>query len=342
MVLFAGTLGVLAGRRERPGWWWIVPVLAAVWANYHGSFILAPLLVGLAWLEDLRSGWPGSRRTLATLIATVLATFATPFGPGVWAYAIGLARNPAVSGRISEWQPPSVTDVPGALFWISVVVAAVALVALARRGRAIAWPALLGFAVFAALAAIAARGVAWWPAIAVVTLAPLLGPGDPAAQAPTRPARRSALNGAVAALLVVAAVAALPFWRPTDPDLHAPSGLLAQAPPGVTAALRDLATPADRVWNPQVWGSWFEFAVPEPAYAFDSRVEIFPAEAWAAGDQVAAARGDWQGVLAAAGVTIVVTEGPKSSALARALAGTPTWRLVHADDLGTVWARASE
>jgi hypothetical protein len=199
---------------------------------------------------------------------------------------------------------------------------------------------MLALAVFAALAAIAARGVAWWPAVAVVAVAGLL-PGA-AADAPTRTWRRTPLNALVAALIVAAGIAVLPVWRPVDRDLGAPSGLLAQAPSGITAAVRDLATPADRVWNPQVWGSWFEFAVPAPAYAFDSRVEVFPGFLWETADAVAAAQTGWETALDHYGATIVVTEGAATSPLARVLADAAGWRLVHADDLGTVWARVTQ
>ena len=220
MAFFAGALSTLAGRRERPGWWWLVPLLAVIWVNYHGSFILAPVLVGLAWLEDVRDRWPGARRTLATLMATTAATLLNPFGLAVWRYALDIAGNHEISARISEWQPPRPTDVPGALFWISVVAVFVVVVVIARRRGSIPWPTVLGLLVFAGLGGIAARGVAWWPAIAVVSLAALLGEPGPASQ-PTaaRPRPGSALNAAVAAALVLAGVALLPWWRATDPGL---------------------------------------------------------------------------------------------------------------------------
>ena len=123
----------------------------------------------------------------------------------------------------------------------------------------------------------------------------------------------SPLNALVGAVLVLAGVAFLPAWRPIDRALGAPSGLLAFAPSGVTAALRGLATPEDRVWNPQPWGSWFEFAVPAPAYALDSRIEVIPPEAWRDADVVASAGPGWDAILDAAGVTIVVmdsSDGP--------------------------------
>ena len=62
LVLFAATLFVLADRANRDRWLWTLPVIAMAWANIHGSFILAPVLVALACLEDLLARTPIARR----------------------------------------------------------------------------------------------------------------------------------------------------------------------------------------------------------------------------------------------------------------------------------------
>jgi hypothetical protein len=73
MACFAIALLLTVGRREYPGAFWLVPVVAAVWANLHGSFFLAPLIVGLAWIEDVYDRDGGARRTFLVGAVTVLA-----------------------------------------------------------------------------------------------------------------------------------------------------------------------------------------------------------------------------------------------------------------------------
>jgi hypothetical protein len=338
MACFAVALLLLAGRRDRPRGLWLLPLVAAAWANLHGSFVLAPLLVGLAWLADLHDRSPRARLTFVAAMATAAATLATPFGIEAWRYAASLSTNRDVTARITEWQPATPTDVPGALFWGSVVLVGLALVVIARRRRGLRWPALVTLLAFAALGAMAARGIAWWPAIAAVTLAGLLAPPAGGVSRPTP--RGSALNAFVAVVLVLAGVALLPAWRPIDPGQGAPAGLLTFAPSGVTAALRERAGPSDRVWNPQPWGSWLEFAVPAPAYAFDSRIEVIPAQAWADGDVVAAAGPGWEAILDRYGVTIIVTQAPSTSPLTGPLRADGGWDLAFADADGAVWMRA--
>ena len=93
MALFALTLLLVTERRTHPRWLWGVPVLVVVWANIHGSFFLGPLALGLAWLEDLHDGNPRVGITLVVGAACALAACVTPFGPAVWAYAVGLTSN---------------------------------------------------------------------------------------------------------------------------------------------------------------------------------------------------------------------------------------------------------
>ena len=85
--------------------------------------------------------------------------------------------------------------------------------------------------------------------------------------------------------------------------------MLTDAPPGITAALADLAEPGDHVFNPQPWGSWFEFALPGQLVAIDSRIELYPAQVWDDYAKVVAGVDGWQGILHAWDVTFVVVEG---------------------------------
>jgi hypothetical protein len=314
MTVFAVVLLLVADRRAHPGRLWAVPILVLVWANVHGSFFLGPLVLGLAWLEDVHDRVERRHRTLLLAVVAAVAACITPFGPAVWAYAAGLSTNAEVTRLITEWQPTSLRDVPGLLFFGS----ALGIVALlARRGRVVSWPALAWLAVFFAIGAYAARGVAWWSLGALVPVAGLLGAaGEARAElAGTRLMRR--FNVAIAGVIVIASVALLPLWRPTDVGLAAPQGVLTSAPSGITAALRGLARPGDRLFNPQPWGSWFEFALPDLAVAIDSRIELIPVATWDEYDSVAAGGEGWQAQLDDWAVTIAVVQAGDAGLAAR-------------------------
>lgn len=328
MACFVLTLMLVVPRRDQPRRLWLVPLVVAVWANLHGSFILGPLVLGLAWVEDVHDRVVRAHRALVVLVVSALAACLTPFGPGVWGYAVGLSTDPSVTARTTEWQPTTVRDLAGLLFFAA---CAAVVVLLARRRDAVRWPALLWLGAFSALGLYAVRGIAWWPFAAAAAVAPLLV-SPTLARLPVG-ARR--LNAAVAVGVAVATVALLPLWRPTDPRTGLPVAVLTDAPPGITAALRQLVRPGDRVLNPQRWGSWLEFAFPDATVAVDSRIEFFPAQVWTDHEVVYGGLDGWQERLASWGVTVAIT-GPADASLARRLESLG-WMRTHDDADGAIW-----
>jgi hypothetical protein len=336
MALMTLTLLIVADRRAHPGRLWAVPVIVLVWANIHGSFFLGPVVLGLAWLEDLHEGSPNGHRALPVAVVAAVAAMVNPFGPQVWVYAAGLSTNAVVTSRISEWEPTSLRTVPGLLFFGSV---ALIVVVLARRERATPWPTLLWLGVFAAIGAYAIRGVAWWPLGAAVAVAGVLAtstvpssetrPGEP-----VRRERKSPLNLVVVGLIVVLCFVLLPVWRPLDARVGAPQNLVGDAPAGITAALRDLAKSGDRILNPQPWGSWFELALPDNPVVLDSRIEVFPVKVWDDYDVVRSGGDSWQAILADWHPRFIVVGADERAFIARLT--TAGWTSAYSDRDGTV------
>jgi hypothetical protein len=389
IVLFAATLYLLAIRDVRPRTVWLIPVLALVWANLHGTFLFAPALCGLAWLADLyeAAAHPGAprprglvlhRMLVIGLVATV-ATLLNPFGPAVWGYVANLTSNPTIAARVSEWRSPSPLTVPGALIWLSVIlVAALAIVRVRRAsgsestlGRtpggtprrktrrpgafratgAIPWPGLLTLVLFGGFALVSGRGTAWWPFAAAFVIAPWLAPtlvpettsdGAPEgarAPRPTPPLLRR-LNLAIVVALALTGVALLPVWRPIG-AAGVPSGTLAEAPQAIaqqldTTLCEGSPTPP-RVWNPQLWGSWLEFAASCAQYAFDSRIELFSDQVWTDDQTVATAAPGWDAVLARYRVQAVITDASTEQALDAALERSALWTRAYSDCNGSIW-----
>ena len=240
-----------------------------------------------------------------------------------------------MTARITEWQPTSLRNVPGMLFFAS---AMAVVVLIARRGRTTPWPTLAWLAVFFLIGAYALRGVAWWPLGAVAAIAGVLITGpvvDPSRPVPLGSPTLRRLNAVVAIAIVAVGVVLLPVWRPIEPGLDAPQGVVGIAPPGITADLADRARPGDRVFNPQPWGSWFEFALPDLPVAIDSRIELFPPDIWDTYENIVAGGEGWADQLRGWGVTIVVV-GTRDTAMAARLPGAG-WQQVYADADGSVW-----
>ena len=333
MVCFVVALLLVVERRAHPRRLWLMPLIVAVWANLHGSFFLGPLVVGLAWLEDLHDGRQEARQTLAIAIVSAAAACLTPTGPFVWVYAAGLSSNASVTTRVTEWQPTAVRDIPGLLFFVSVAAIGVLI---ARAGRRVPWPTLAWLGVFLAIGLYAERGIAWWPMAAVAATAGSLIPAMSIRSGGETQAMRR-LNALVGGVVALACLLALPSNRPIVPGAVVSTELAAPAPPGVTATLRDLAAPGDRVFNPQTWGSWFEYALPKVLVAVDSRIEFFREDVWDRYEAVLAGREGWQEQLDEWDVRFIVTtarEAPFGDRLAAA-----GWRELYRDGDGAVYAR---
>ena len=132
---------------------------------------------------------------MVVLVAGTVATVVTPFGPSVWAYAIGIGADPQIAAQVSEWQRTTPFTVPGLLFYVSAVAALG--VAVWRRAR-LSLADWLWLGALLVIGAWAVRGIAWWPLGAVLV------------------DRRGAARGAGGSMLVLRLVAptgsTLPSW----------------------------------------------------------------------------------------------------------------------------------
>jgi hypothetical protein len=328
--LFTAT-GLLLVRRDR--WTWLVPVLAAVWANVHGSFVLAPVLVALVVVGDLFDRRRPTR-SLAVLAATVLATFVTPFGAGVWSYALDIARDDTIRHFVAEWRPPTLTSVGGAAFWASGL--AVALVGVVRR-RAVRAIDVVTLVVFFGLAAPAVRGTLWWALVAPPVLAGWFATRSDTL--PWRHRRPDAFALVAAACIVSLLPAAFLLRGGTDPVTGAPFRLAADAPEVLVDAVRASVPRGSRLLVYQPFASWFEYSLPSDPVMVDSRIELYPDRVWSDYDHAIAATDRWEEIVEAYGVAAVIL--PPDAVLRGPLTRAPEWTMASDGPAGSVFVRRS-
>ena len=119
---------------------WFVPVIMLFWANSHGGFV-AGFCIFAAYmfcrsLEAVamygRGAWPLLLRFGMMVLATALATFINPYGPGLHAwlhYALSMPRP-----EIVEWHPPDLLNPLTIPLWLMIGTWALALT-FTRRSR---------------------------------------------------------------------------------------------------------------------------------------------------------------------------------------------------------------
>ena len=175
----------------------------ALWANLHGSVLLAASVASIRWLQDARSH---RARTALLLAATWLATLCSPYAADLPAYYRSTVGNPAFREVLSQWKPLALTG-RAAPTWL--LVAAV-VVLVVRRGWRV-WqfePAVL--LVLAALTANSVRGTAFLALAAVALLPGLI---EQSGRERVTSGHRVAIAVAALALSALLAAAALTHIR---------------------------------------------------------------------------------------------------------------------------------
>jgi hypothetical protein len=304
-----------------------------VWANVHGSFVLAPGLVAFTLWEDLLER-KDPRPTMLLFLATAGATFVTPFGGSVWTYALDLIGNETIRSSVAEWRPPSPLSISGGPFWASVV--AVAILGVSKR-RVIHAVDVARLLVFFALGVPALRGTLWWALAAPPIVAGWFEARDPVGPGPSG-GSRWVPTSVVTAIVLVALALSLSFRAGTDPVTGGPARLAADAPEDLVNATRRVLPPGSRLLVFQRFASWFEYSLPEDPVMVDSRIELFPGSVWHDYLLVIRADGGWEEILDRYGIQGVVL--PPGEPLGVELSRAPGWTRGAQIPTGSVFVRS--
>jgi hypothetical protein len=325
--LFLITTWILRDRAENPSRLVWLPVVAVVWANLHGSFVLMLVMCGIAFGVDVverRRTW---RWTGAAMFGCLFGTLINPWGFGIYGYVADLATAPIVRDVIDEWRPLWRLSPAGP----AALTASAVLVTLFATGK-LRRPTLeegLGLAAFSALAVSSGRSLLW----ACLYFPPVIGGMVVARreQLPDRSRLTLILSVVVAALLLMG------LGRVVLAD--GPDVLLSEAPQGITDEVERIASPDDRVFDGR-WGSWFEFALPQLPMFVDARAELFPQQVWNDFFTISAARGPWREALDRWKFDIVVADYGRQQRLIGRLGSAPGWTEVYRDGDGVIFERS--
>jgi len=223
-LLFLVLLLIVLDRHRRGQRWpvllWSIPI-AVLWANCHGSFLLAPGIAGLfalgtAWTTARAgSGTPaqrilaGVRASVPFAVASVVMTLACALNPAGWsllAFPFQLQKSELIRHVIKEWLPtfsPLFMEAPVFRVFMAIFVASLVPVIWLRRHLQ-ATDVLL-YLFFAALALERSRHIVWFGFVALYVVGRLL--------AHVRLDRRRELQvqGAAAALALAGFCACMAF-----------------------------------------------------------------------------------------------------------------------------------
>lgn len=151
-------LDLITSRRYRR-----LPLLGVVWANFHGMFVLLPLLLGVHGIACLLDhtdetwrdkGWV--KRWGLSMMGVVLSPLLTPHGLGLYHYVWQTLTYRPFSQHINEWLSPNFTS-PLSLVFLGLILGVIGL-SWCLKERLSAWEIAL-WAIFTAGALKAVRNI---------------------------------------------------------------------------------------------------------------------------------------------------------------------------------------
>lgn len=359
-VLDRWQAGKLSGR-----WLWALPATMALWANAHGGFLVAFLLLGayggadaLRLLAGSAETRPGAARRLRELtmagVAVVGATLLNPAGAGLLEHVTGYFGKQLLVDNTHEYMSPNFHEKTLWLFAGMLLVTAGSAAWSPRRPGLHEGFLFLGFA-FCGL--YAARNI---PLFAIVS-APLLASqlaalrvgsesDGPLARA-TRPllgwlGRRdrrysgldSRARGHLWATLALGALCVLAARQHAAGLAPLGARIDARRQPVQAVAYLKKIQPAGNVFNEFGWGGYLLHEMwPSLRVFIDGQTDFYGEALTREYMHVAGVGTGWEGVLEKYRVRWAIL--PTESRLARRLRAEPGWRVEYQDDVATVLAR---
>jgi hypothetical protein len=359
LVCFVALLVLLTSRRWHRANWVVIPVLFALWANLHGSFLIGLALLGCfcvgracdvlrrtdkfsAILFD-----PSVRRYFLLTQFAAVAVLLNPYGLGLYAEVFAISGHPNLQNVI-EWEPLTLRIKLG----LGAAAAALALVLVYRLSpRRVSVTEVLLLAGLGAGALWTSRLLVWWAPVAAYCLVLHGGAvwrryrrksrrGERDAEE-TGQVRRSSVWTVVSIGLVWICFGYTPFGFTL---LHGPqeefqASLSEATPVRAVEYLRDNPPPG-LVFNTFEWGDYLVWAGPPGIEVFvTSHAHLVPEDVWRDYMRTVRVHAGWDEVLDRYGVSAVVVDKALRRPLVQGLRRSDAWYVAYEDGLSAVFFR---
>jgi hypothetical protein len=331
MLFFTLELDILMRVRRsgssRPLLW--LPLVFGLWANIHIQFVYGLFILGVAMVESLaKRRWKNlptlaaAGPLVATLICSLVATLATPYGAGIYFVVHGYATQSGALNSISELQAIPFRDL---IHYSALLFALLSAAFLGRKRRWLSFEGAL--LLFAAFVSFRSQRDAW---VVAIVGAAILADALPRITAPNfRPAKY--LLPAAAAIAVC--LLAIAFRSPELSASKLRERQTAQLPVGAVYFIRAHGY-SGPLFNDFNWGGYLIWNLRMPV-SIDGRQNVY-------GDQrIDRSIATWGGApdwhsdpeLQSAGLVV----GPNNAPLTQLLRTDPHFQLAYHDKVAAVF-----
>jgi hypothetical protein len=348
-LLFVITLVWLdAADRGRLRWLWGIPLIFALWINFHGGF-LAGMGIVVVWsvtrivvsfCRAPRHGW-GIRGAdtafVASAVAAGCATLLNPYGAGLLQFLVQPAT--IVRPDITEWQPVAIMSGYGIIYLIFLAMAMCGLLYSTRERRP---GPLVVFICLAILPLLAVRHGSLFALGIPIMAGEHIGAAWDRLSSKVRSChgrkRQPRTHAWFAGIAIAGAAMCVWLSLPNFGCMSVQRITLGGYPARAVAVLRESGVSG----NLATFFVWGEYAIwylsPQLKVSFDGRREtVYSEKAQEENWRFVEGRKDWDTLIAAHETHLALV--PKTYPVFNLLKLSPRWVLVYEDSFGSIFAR---
>jgi len=325
------TLIIIRWQKGEDRHLWVLPLIALLWANIHGSFVVLFFIL----FPALIFGSGNRKRLVLFTIISLLSTLVNYYGFGVWTNIFSMVNNQSIQLYITEWKPPVNQGWQLNLFFLGFLLIPV-LTAMAKPKIKITyWIWYLGFG-WMALTSV--RYMIWFLPFEALLLSMLIDPFFKKLLGNSRRFQNRTLNVVIGVCFLIFPLTLLPGIR---------NHWLPQSPP----ALDDITPVEAAVWlkeNPQLpdnWWSDFNFAtyftyeLPQRKMFMSNRIQDLSIDLIEDNYQISQAIYNWGSLLEKYDINVVIPGIQQQPDLIKVLSSSPDWREIYRDRQAVIFLR---
>ena len=310
---------------------WFLPLVAMLWANLHGSFIVLFFLLAPALLFG-----SGSRRKLfLVIILSLAATCINYYGFGLWTSMFSMVNSQAIRAFSLEWASPTNEGWQANLFYATLLAIPVLTAFIKPKINFLFWVWFIGFG-WMALSTV--RYGVWFLPVEALLLGMILSPFFARHLEGKNRFQNLGFNRLLGVLLLLFPIALLPglraAWWQQSPPVYSST-----TPVQAVVWLKANPQLPDNLWSDFTYSTYLTSALPESSLFMTNRFEDFPLEQFDDNKRIAKADFDWQSLLDHYGVNLLMPSIENQPDLIAAASSSPAWKEVYRDKQAVIFAR---
>jgi hypothetical protein len=310
---------------------WVLPILALLWVNIHGSFIIFFLILFPALIFG-----SGNRKQLAIFTGiSLLSTLFNFYGFELWTNMFSMVNNQSIGLIPREWKPPVNQGWQLNLFFIKLLVTPV-LVAISKpKIKIIYWLWYLGFGW---MALTAYRYIIWFLPFEALLLSMLIDPFLKKQVVNSNRFQNRNINVVLSVLMLLFPIALLPGvrnkWWPQSPQAfyHA-------TPLEAAIWIKENPQLPDNLWSDFIYSTYLTYEIPQRKVFMSNRLEDFSIDLIEENFQIDRAAYNWQSLLEKYNINMVMPSINNQPDLIKALSYSPEWIEIYRDQQAVIFLR---